>query len=142
MKGDIYLKVEFEVLNEEDINTNSEFTVKRFTNSDKSYKYIKVFKGKELIFTDEGTWDDESVNDLIKYLKSSTSTKGKLILNMKLGLSNPCGNRKNSMGRSENWYDFEYAMSKTFTIEEIKKMTDPEVNNLKRLATNIQEGLY
>ena len=61
---------------------------------------------------------------------------------MKLGLSSPCGNQINRMGRSENWYNFEYAMSQTFTIEEIKKMTDPEVNNLKRLATNIQEGLY
>ena len=49
---------------------------------------------------------------------------------------------KNSMGCSENWYSFVYAMKQTFTIEEIEQMTDEELKKLERLADNIQEGLY
>jgi hypothetical protein len=48
----------------------------------------------------------------------------------------------NSMGCSENWYNFFYAMKETFTPEEIQNMTDRECELLERLATNIQEGLY
>ena len=48
----------------------------------------------------------------------------------------------NSMGCSENWYNFFYAMKETFTIEEIKEMTDRECSLLERLADSIQEGLY
>ena len=48
----------------------------------------------------------------------------------------------NIMGCSENWYNFYYAMKETFTLEEIQSMTDRECELLKRLATNIQIGLY
>lgn len=48
----------------------------------------------------------------------------------------------NSMGCSENWYDFYYAMKETFTLEEIQNMTERECELLARLATKIQEGLY
>jgi uncharacterized protein YerC len=48
----------------------------------------------------------------------------------------------NSMGCSENWYNFYYAMKETFTPEEIQSMTDRECELLERLAYNIQEGLY
>lgn len=48
----------------------------------------------------------------------------------------------NSMGCSENWYNFFYAMKETFTPEEIQNMTDRECELLERLATKIQEGLY
>ena len=48
----------------------------------------------------------------------------------------------NSMGCSENWYNFFYAMKETFTPEEIQNMTNRECELLERLATNIQEGLY
>lgn len=49
---------------------------------------------------------------------------------------------RNSMGCSENWYNFFFAMKNTFTFEEMKNMTDRECELLERLATNIQEGLY
>jgi len=49
---------------------------------------------------------------------------------------------RNSMGCSENWYNFYYAMKETFTPEEIQSMTDRECELLERLAYNIQEGLY
>ena len=49
---------------------------------------------------------------------------------------------RNSMGCSENWYDFFWAMKETFTLEEIQNMTDKECELLERLATNIQDGLY
>ena len=49
---------------------------------------------------------------------------------------------KNSMGCNEAWYDKHYAIAKTFTREEVKAMTDKELNNLLKLANNIQEALY
>jgi lysyl-tRNA synthetase class I len=49
---------------------------------------------------------------------------------------------KNRMGCSENWYDPVYAMKRTFTIEEIKNMTEKEIQDLLKLANNIQDGLF
>lgn len=51
-------------------------------------------------------------------------------------------NRINRMGCSESWYDPFYAMKQTFTKEEVEAMSDDEINNLLRLACNIQENLY
>ncbi len=48
----------------------------------------------------------------------------------------------NSMGCSENWYDFFYAMNQTFTKEEIENMTERECTLLEKLAIKIQDGLY
>ena len=49
---------------------------------------------------------------------------------------------RNLMGCSENWYNFFFAMKKTFTEQEIRNMNEREVTYLERLAGNIQEGLY
>ena len=49
---------------------------------------------------------------------------------------------RNSMGCLEDWYDFYYAMSKTFTKEQIENMSERECTLLYKLATNIQEALY
>ena len=49
---------------------------------------------------------------------------------------------RNSMGCSENWDNPDYAMKETFTKEEIKNMTDKEIDNLIKLAENIMEALY
>ena len=49
---------------------------------------------------------------------------------------------RNSMGCPENWYSPYYAMKETFTKEEIKNMSDGEINNLIKLAENIMEALY
>lgn len=49
---------------------------------------------------------------------------------------------RNIMGCSENWYDPYYAINQTFTIDEVKQMSDDEVHRLLRLANNISEGLY
>ena len=48
----------------------------------------------------------------------------------------------NSMFFAENWYNFFYTMKETFTLDEIKNMTERECTLLERLAYNIQEGLY
>lgn len=49
---------------------------------------------------------------------------------------------RNSMGCSENWYNFFYAMNQTFTKKEIENMTEHECTLLEKLAINIQNGLY
>jgi lysyl-tRNA synthetase class I len=49
---------------------------------------------------------------------------------------------RNSMGCSENWYNSYYAIKMTFTMEEIESMSEKELNNLVKLADNIEENLY
>jgi hypothetical protein len=49
---------------------------------------------------------------------------------------------RNSMGCSENWYNYFYAIKMTFTMEEIESMSEKELNNLVKLADNIADGLY
>ncbi len=39
------------------------------------------------------------------------------------------------------WYSAYYAIKETFSIEEVQSMTDKEVNNLIRLANEIQLSL-
>lgn len=46
------------------------------------------------------------------------------------------------MGCSENWYNAYFAISETFSMEEIEAMSENELNNLVKLADNIAEGLY
>lgn len=48
----------------------------------------------------------------------------------------------NRMGCSENWYNPVYAIKRTFTLDEIKKMSEKEINNLIKLANNISDGLW
>ena len=66
-----------------------------------------------------------SKEDLIKAIKEYTTT-----------------NKRNLMGCSEDWYDFVYAIKKTFTIEEIEEMSEKEIEHLITLAKNIAEALY
>lgn len=49
---------------------------------------------------------------------------------------------RNRMGCSENWYDPYYAIKQSFSLEEIEKMSEREIQNLVKLAANISEGLY
>lgn len=49
---------------------------------------------------------------------------------------------RNSMGCSENWYNAYFAISKTFSMEEIEAMDEKELNDLVKLADTIAEGLY
>lgn len=51
-------------------------------------------------------------------------------------------NRRNSMGCSEDWYDFLYAMKETFRIEEIEQMSEHEIDLLYRLHDATTDGLY
>lgn len=41
-----------------------------------------------------------------------------------------------------NWYNPYYAMKETFTKEEIKNMSDSEINNLIKLAVNIMYAFF
>jgi hypothetical protein len=50
--------------------------------------------------------------------------------------------KHNLMGCSENWYDYAYAISKTFTKEELQEMTDKEIEDLIKLAKTIGEALW
>ena len=49
---------------------------------------------------------------------------------------------KNLMGCSDNWYNPYYAISRTFTRDQIETMSIKEVDNLVLLACTIAEGLY
>ena len=49
---------------------------------------------------------------------------------------------RNRMGCSENWYNAYYAIKETFSIDEIIRMTDKEVENLVTLANEIGMALY
>lgn len=49
---------------------------------------------------------------------------------------------RNSMGCSENWYNSYYAISHTFTREEIEEMSEKEVSDLIKLGDTIAEYLY
>lgn len=49
---------------------------------------------------------------------------------------------RNRMGCSENWYNAYYAIKETFSIDEIERMTDKEVENLVKLADEIGMALY
>jgi len=49
---------------------------------------------------------------------------------------------RNRMGCSENWYNVYYALKHTFTSDELKAMTEEELNHLVRLGDAIAEGLY
>lgn len=63
--------------------------------------------------------------ELLKYLEAPTTT-----------------NARNSMGCSENWYNPFFAISQTFSKEEILAMPDEEICRLSKLAQNIADGLY
>ena len=49
---------------------------------------------------------------------------------------------RNRMGCSENWYNAYYAIKETFSIDEIQRMTDKEIENLVKLADEIGMALY
>lgn len=49
---------------------------------------------------------------------------------------------RNIMGCSENWYNAYYAIKETFSIDEIKSMSNKEIENLVKLANNIGMALY
>ena len=66
-------------------------------------------------------------------------TKEKIIENIK---NVKVTTARNSMGCSENWYNSFWAISQTFTMEEIEAMTEKELNDLVKLANNIADGLY
>lgn len=66
-------------------------------------------------------------------------TKEKIIENIK---NVKVTTARNSMGCSENWYNYFWAISQTFTMEEIEAMTEKELNDLVKLANNIADGLY
>lgn len=46
------------------------------------------------------------------------------------------------MGCDENWYNSYYAISHTFSREEIEAMSEAEVSNLIKLGDTIAEYLY
>lgn len=63
--------------------------------------------------------------ELLGYIDSHTDTK-----------------RKNIMGCSENWYDPFYAVSHTFSKQEIARMSDETIEACLKVAYVVGEGLY
>ena len=51
-------------------------------------------------------------------------------------------NEKNSMGCNESWYSPTYAISQTFTGEEVQAMSDREIELLEKLGESMAEAFY
>lgn len=62
---------------------------------------------------------------LIKYMEHPVTTKA-----------------RNIMGCSENWYNSYYAISETFSQDEILNMSEEEILHLVKLAETLSESLY
>lgn len=101
---------------------------------------LEVFKGNSIRIISLEECTVELVKLYTKYYSLQENCKERLLLRYELNI--PSNNNRNSMGCSESWYNFEYAMMETFNKEEIESMSDTEFAHLNRLATNIQEGLY
>lgn len=80
----------------------------------------------EQVKTNEVTEPKESIkSEVIKYMKEPKTT-----------------NARNIMRCSENWYNPFYAISQTFSLEEVQAMSQLEVERLVKLGDAIGEGLY
>ena len=77
--------------------------------------------------TDE-KWENWQPKDTI--LESVLETRGE------------ASGRRNLMGASEDFYDPDYAIGQTFTDEELKDMTENELNDLKKLAMVFSDAFY
>ena len=51
-------------------------------------------------------------------------------------------NEKNSMGCCESWYNEHWAISQTFSEQEVNDMTDREIELLERLGYSMSEAFY
>lgn len=49
---------------------------------------------------------------------------------------------RNRMGCSEDWYDCYYAVTQTLTPDEVKEMSDVDLDKLIRVVSTVQEYLY
>lgn len=102
---------------------------------------LEVFKGDSIISTISlKKCAVELVQLYAKYYSLPRNSKERLLLRNELNM--PDNSNRNRMGCAESQYDFEYAMMQTFSKEEIENMSDTEFAHLKRLVSNIQEGLY
>lgn len=50
--------------------------------------------------------------------------------------------KRNRMGCNESWYEPYYAIKETFSLEEIKEMSEKEITNLVKLGWEISLALY
>lgn len=85
---------------------------------------------------------EEVFEDFLKQFGDVTkgdSVKSKVIEYIKQPITTDARNR---MGCSENWYNSYYAISQTFTLEEVQAMSEMEVEHLVKLGDTIAEYLY
>ena len=68
------------------------------------------------------------------------SEERKLILNAYDNWENT--NARNSMGCSEDWYCYPYAISRTFTRQEVENMSDETISLLVKLAGTLADAFY
>ena len=94
--------------------------------------------GDEDIYLGAFETEEEASLEYRKY-KGEYMTKEE-ILNAVATVEDTCA--RNRMGCSENWYNVYYALKHTFTSDELKAMTEEELNHLVRLGDAIAEGLY
>ena len=50
--------------------------------------------------------------------------------------------RQNRMGADDAWYDVDYAITQVFTQEQVRKMSDDEIDHIVLLGERMSEMLY
>lgn len=102
--------------------------------------YIEVYEGNKLTHCREiKECSEEFLDAYVGYL-TSASPKGKLCLRAKIEGAYKYATA--SLGWSEGFGNFEYAMTSTFSIDEIEGLNDREFSLLERLHENVTDGLY
>lgn len=133
----VSLEVSFkEMKNEEKVYGT--VTAKYFFDEGYAKCYVEVFKEGQL-YRSAFIPNAQMVDSFVKYLLS-TSIKEQVILSSKLWPSSRSG-RYNGRGICEDWHDFEYSMTHTFSEEELVQLSGKEYNLLKRLHDKVSEGL-
>ena len=51
-------------------------------------------------------------------------------------------NARNRLGCSEDWYNVYFAISRTFSREEVEKMDNQMISRLVRLAVKLSDAFY
>lgn len=87
---------------------------------------------------------EKTDNEALVILRICNSEKGMSKKNNLIDyINNPFfASGKNFIDYDEDWYNPYFAITQTFSIDEIESMTENEINNLIRLAVNISDGLY
>lgn len=102
--------------------------------------YIEVYEGNKLTHARfSKVCSEEFIDAYVGYL-TSASPKEKLCLRAKI--QDAYEYATVSLGWTEGFENFEYAMTSTFSTDEIEGLNDREFSLLERLHENVSDGLY